>query len=776
MTTFTRRRKQPNAFLVELYLMLIVFVSSTNPSAIIRSEKSYEKIHRDDGLSLFSHNETRNITSFRNITVDGAISIVDKRRSIQEEVPLITIIFPMLGPRTTLYCMPRYSFENRTNEVVWINATNNWALAYYKEVSSDILEDMFISTEIRGYNESDAISEFDTQILYSQEILYRTRIVEENLVKKKHGFRIGFEPWSTLSLRNQFIEVLKRYGARAGTDSFDRVCGMKQSICFPKSPKQGCRELYPGGSPTNRPTSFEVRDALAYKSMGARNDKLDGFTEIVITLFIYDSDIPVTPTNTTPPIWNKAGTWQQQTSEFIAQWYTYNETVSNVTCTTTLLGTAREENLDSFYQRRSLTRATSPFKQSIQSRSMQSDRGTFVIYTQTFEQRTKGIGVAPPKVADLASTPLNNRTSAKAYVAQLQETISNSISSISFVNTFTPGPYYAYNVDNLVVAISPLRDLDDVTRGDFELAVSDHIKNYWTGERKWAAIFDLDVTPNTIVSRFEYSKSVMYVEYMIHFRYRSIYDRQFLDPQRVVSEPFKVEDGASKFLELLGRNNFNDRKYVVKFAGTVKEWSDFYPKKTKQNYTLLIISMCGIVSAAFFIMLLLLQTERLQYSQFLLEHSCDEGASKSPTIDIDSLGETDSNYSIKNRAEAVVRLSIKDGVGSNLDTNVDTKENERIQNRLLLENTRDSPSTESNSVVSRRFSSVHEDDTQSENSSFVFSNNQSTSSTSSDGYTANQTSATQSRSNDEESSKGHMSYDPDKWRSEVQIQRQNFLT
>ena len=82
-------------------------------------------------------------------------------------------------------------------------------------------------------------------------------------------------------------------------------------------------------------------------------------------------------------------------------------------------------------------------------------------------------------------------------------------------------------------------------------------------ERKWAAIFDLDTTTSTIVSRFEYSTNVMYVEYMIHFCCQSISNEQFLNPQRVASKPFKVEDGASKFLELLERHNFDNGKYVV---------------------------------------------------------------------------------------------------------------------------------------------------------------------------------------------------------------------
>ena len=62
-----------------------------------------------------------------------------------------------------LYCMPECHFVNRTNEVVWINALHNWLLGYYKNVSSDILEEMFVTTESRGYNKN---SEYDTQILY----------------------------------------------------------------------------------------------------------------------------------------------------------------------------------------------------------------------------------------------------------------------------------------------------------------------------------------------------------------------------------------------------------------------------------------------------------------------------------------------------------------------------------------------------------------------------------------------------------------------------------
>jgi len=611
-----------------------------------------------DGVPFpISDNKISNTTSFQNMTTDGAISIVDEHRSMQEETPLITVIFPMLGPRVTLYCMPESHFANRTNEIVWINATNNWLLGYYKNVSSDILEEMIVNTEIRGYNE---ISEYDTQILYSMEILYRTRAVEDNLVKKKHGILLGFEPWSTPTLRDLFIEFLKDQGARAGTDSFDRVCGMKNSYCFLKAPVQpACKELYSEGRPTSRPTNLNIPDRLKFKSMGAKNNKLDGFTEIVITLFIHDRDISVTPTNSTPPIWNKAGTWQQQTGEFIAQWYQYNDTVSNVKSTTTLLGTVRAENVRSYYKGRPSTREASPLVQSIHNRLMQNERGIFVMYTQSFEYTIQGIGVQPPKIADLATTPLNNSTSAGNYVARLKKTLSSSISSISLAEAFTPGPYYAYNVDNLVVAISPLQDLDGVTRGDFEAAVNAHIIDYWTVQHKWAAIFDLDVATNTITSRFEYSKNVFYVEYEIHFRYRSIYDKQFLDPQRIASEPFKVGNGASKFLELLGKNNFNDRKYNVMFVGTVKGWRNFYPKKIKQNHTLLILSLCGVISAAFLFMIILLQIERFQYSQFLLGHSCNKTNSKSPTIEIDSLGETDSNCSAKDNAEEVDRLSIK---------------------------------------------------------------------------------------------------------------------
>lgn len=110
--------------------------------------------------------------------------------------------------------MPESHFANRTNEVVWINASNNWILGYYKNVNSDILEEMFVTTESRGYNK---ISEYDTHIHYSMEILYRTRAVEDNSVKKKHGILLGFEPWSTPTLRDIFIEFLKDQGARAGT-------------------------------------------------------------------------------------------------------------------------------------------------------------------------------------------------------------------------------------------------------------------------------------------------------------------------------------------------------------------------------------------------------------------------------------------------------------------------------------------------------------------------------------------------------------------------------
>ena len=108
---------------------------------------------------------------------------------MQKDNHLITVIFLMLGPQVTLYCMPESRFANRTNEVVWINATKNWLHGYYKNVSSDIFEEMFVTTESRGYNK---ISEY-TQILYSMEIIYRTRAVEDNLVKKKHGILLGFE-------------------------------------------------------------------------------------------------------------------------------------------------------------------------------------------------------------------------------------------------------------------------------------------------------------------------------------------------------------------------------------------------------------------------------------------------------------------------------------------------------------------------------------------------------------------------------------------------------
>jgi len=169
----------------------------------------------------------------------------------------------------------------------------------------------------------------------------------------------------------------------------------------------------------------------------------------------------------------------------------------------------------------------------------------------------------------------------------------------------TPGKNYVFNVDDLAIALSfsgyiteDIKELEDDPNDPyraaqvlgFETTMNQRITDFWTKERKWVAIFDLEVQTEVIhvthrrnfLTEKKYA-DFYYLEYEINFRYRSMYRRSFLNPYRVLLDPLKnrtvsygdEDDGSKEFMKLLFDRRSSPENGEMSFVGTVGELGEF---------------------------------------------------------------------------------------------------------------------------------------------------------------------------------------------------------
>lgn len=534
MPTLNNPTRKVLTFIVR-FCVTLTFVNSSHSSAKSASTRKDGNIRRGDLAISPLENESSNITAYEKSLTNESFSTMESHRSM-EEFPQITIINPLGGMRETLFCMTPETWDRRT-EVAWIKAKNNWLLKYYVDEINKLIkrnggyiEDMVVSLEIEEGGVTKTQYEFETLIKYSMEILYVTRLPNgyDEVARRFFPFEgrdwrdtMHFKPWSTPDLRKEYIDFLQCQPYRNETcrgeadriTSFDRLCSMSVNFCVEGGICED--DTYAKMSPTLRPTRLLTPEMMISKK-GKSSNKLDDLSEVIITFTIYGISTEVYPENTTLPMWNKAGTWQKETSEFISKWYQYNTTVSNVKCTTLLLGIADESTIVSLNKVRSLSSADPPLVQNNYDRATQQTASLFVVYTQKFEFDYVNSRY-PITLQGLSTDPLVDVNGTEEYLLRLQEHVSSNIIGISSINAHVPTPHYAYYVDKLVIAIMPLRGLDNVNREDFESALGMHISNYWTVDRNWAAIYDLDISITTIVSRHEFSENRLSVQYQVHF-------------------------------------------------------------------------------------------------------------------------------------------------------------------------------------------------------------------------------------------------------------------
>jgi len=354
----------------------------------------------------------------------------------------------------------------------------------------------------------------------------------------------------------------------------------------------------------------------------------------------------------TPSMYEYANIWERETALYTCKYFQGNITVWNLQCQTDLIGVAESSTLynngRSLSDQENSIEHRTDIDRSLQFSSMtdsslnklnpktcshsmknngvydhgcdiicsQGDGGSdkiynpaegpamYLIYRQIFRYSDFPSVGRRIRADDLATTPFLCNANRIKYAKELEKHVSGRITGISALDLHTPGSNYVFNVDDLVMAITingyltdDIKEIDDnpydpykaQLKLKFQAAMDKRIEDFWTKERKWAAIFDLEVQTEVVYSEYRRTfrtdkafADYFYVQYEINFRYRSMYRRSFLNPYRVTLDPLKnrtvlyddEDNGSTEFLKIL-MNRRQPEDAEVTFSGTVGEIKEF---------------------------------------------------------------------------------------------------------------------------------------------------------------------------------------------------------